>query len=305
LGTRSRDNAFSCTGLSPSTATPSRGLPLTTLFSHSPHPRQKVLNGPTTPTTQRLPAITCDRFSLLRFRSPLLTESRLFSLPVGTEMFHFPTFPPHALCVQARVTPHDWCGVPPFGNPRINARLTAPRGLSQPPTSFIGSWCQGIHRAPLTTWPHKNTAQPAPGRTLAVRAYKNPANQSLKDARVHCAVLNVRPDTGHPTPPDPDHPQATRRSEMQTGPARQRLPAPSGPNSVPTNRTIAVHRVPCPLARAVLAATRKAGRTGQRSTLEHCLRTLRGHPVVGDRHGPSTALDHHNQCGGQCSLERR
>ena len=79
----------------------------------------------------------------------------MFSLPVGTEMFHFPTFPPHALCVQARVTPHDWCGVPPFGNPRINARLTAPRGLSQPPTSFIGSWCQGIHRAPLITWPQR------------------------------------------------------------------------------------------------------------------------------------------------------
>ena len=79
----------------------------------------------------------------------------MFSLPVGTEMFHFPTFPPHALCVQARVTPHDWCGVPPFGHPRINARLTAPRGLSQPPTSFIGSWCQGIHRAPLLTWPQR------------------------------------------------------------------------------------------------------------------------------------------------------
>src|SRR4029450_1499400 len=72
-------------------------------------------------------------------------------------MFHFPTFPPHALCVQARVTPHDWCGVPPFGHPRINARLAAPRGLTQPPTSFIGSWCPGIHRVPLTTWPHKKT----------------------------------------------------------------------------------------------------------------------------------------------------
>ena len=122
-----------------------------TWLSDSLLARQNQLNRPTTPTTQRLPAITCDRFSLIRFRSPLLTESRLFSLPVGTEMFHFPTFPPHALCVQARVTPHDWCGVPPFGNPRINARLTAPRGLSQPPTSFIGSWCPGIHRVPLTT----------------------------------------------------------------------------------------------------------------------------------------------------------
>ena len=106
LGTRSGDNAFSCTGLSPSTATPSRGLPLTTSLSYSPPVRQNRLSRPTTPTAQRLPAITCDRFSLIRFRSPLLTESRLFSLPVGTEMFHFPTFPPTALCVQAEVAGH-------------------------------------------------------------------------------------------------------------------------------------------------------------------------------------------------------
>src|SRR4051794_5282946 len=68
-------------------------------------------------------------------------------------MFHFPAFPPLALCVQARVTAHDDCRVSPFGNPRIKAWLTTPRGLSWPPTSFIGSWCQGIHRAPLKTWP--------------------------------------------------------------------------------------------------------------------------------------------------------
>ena len=29
---------------------------------------------------------------LFRFRSPLLTESRLFSFPPGTEMFQFPGF---------------------------------------------------------------------------------------------------------------------------------------------------------------------------------------------------------------------
>src|SRR3954454_3955311 len=190
--TRPGDVVFSCTGLSPSTATPSRGLPLTRTLSHSPSPRQEEQDGPTTPTTQRLPAITCNRFSLIRFRSPLLTESRLFSLPVGTEMFHFPTFPPHALCVQARVTPHDWCGVPPFGNPRINARLTAPRGLSQPPTSFIGSWCPGIHRVPLTTWPHH---------------YKKPFDLTeSEDARVHCAVLNDPPATGPTAPPTPHPP---------------------------------------------------------------------------------------------------
>ena len=68
-------------------------------------------------------------------------------------MFHFPAFPPHCLCVQQRVTAHDDCRVSPFGHPRIKAWLTTPRGLSWPPTSFIGSWCQGIHRAPLKTWP--------------------------------------------------------------------------------------------------------------------------------------------------------
>ena len=41
------------------------------------------------------------------------------------------------------------------------------RGLSQAPTSFFGSWCQGIHRVPLVTWHYD-------------------------DARVHCAVLKIR-----------------------------------------------------------------------------------------------------------------
>ena len=132
-------------------AGPSQALRLTTHFLTAHQPSRTGKNGPTTPETQRLPAITRPWFSLIRFRSPLLTESLLFSLPAGTEMFHFPAFPPHTLYIQMRVTPHDWCWVSPFGHPRITARLTAPRGLSQPPTSFIGSWCQGIHRAPLKT----------------------------------------------------------------------------------------------------------------------------------------------------------
>ncbi len=76
----------------------------------------------------------------------------MLSLPAGTEMFHFPALPPNALCIQAQATPHDGCQVSPFGNPRITARLPAPRGLSQAPTSFIGSWCQDIHRMLLKTW---------------------------------------------------------------------------------------------------------------------------------------------------------
>src|SRR5580658_7725926 len=123
----------------------------TNVIFYSLPDQQFRLSGPATPITQRLLAITRDRFGLFPFRSPLLRESRLLSLPVGTEMFHFPTFPPHTLCVQVWVTGHDSCRVSPFGNPRITARSAAPRGLSQPPTSFFGSWCQGIHRAPLLT----------------------------------------------------------------------------------------------------------------------------------------------------------
>ena len=51
--------------------------------------------------------ITHHRFSLFRFRSPLLTESLLFSLPAGTEMFHFPAFPPTGLYIQPAVTHHN------------------------------------------------------------------------------------------------------------------------------------------------------------------------------------------------------
>src|SRR5438552_8070300 len=37
---------------------------------------------------------------LLRFRSPLLAESRLMSFPPGTEMFQFPGFAFNPLCIQ-------------------------------------------------------------------------------------------------------------------------------------------------------------------------------------------------------------
>jgi len=179
-----------------------------TMVCNSSTDRQIRPNGPTTPCRQRLPAITPTRFSLFRFRSPLLSESLLFSLPVGTEMFHFPTFPPNALCVQAPVAGLSSSWVSPFGNPRITARLPTPRGLSQAPTSFIGSWCQGIHLVLLVACRHK-------------------------DARVHCVVLNIRAV-----------PRGERRLptwwgwrfDARHGPTKDRgsqEPDPSGPNSVP------------------------------------------------------------------------
>jgi hypothetical protein len=67
-----------------------------------------------------------NRFGLYRVRSPLLTVSRLISLPRGTEMVHFPRFAPAGLCIQPVVTGHDSSGVAPFRNPRIKACLPLP-----------------------------------------------------------------------------------------------------------------------------------------------------------------------------------
>jgi hypothetical protein len=49
----------------------------------------------------------------------------------------------------AAIAEHDFGGVTPFGNPRVNARFAARRGLSQLTASFFASWRQGIPDAPL------------------------------------------------------------------------------------------------------------------------------------------------------------
>jgi hypothetical protein len=66
-------------------------------------------------------------------------------------MFQFPWLSLTTVCVRVVVTRHDPCRVFPFGDPRICACLAAPRGLSQPATSFIGFQRLDIHRVPFAT----------------------------------------------------------------------------------------------------------------------------------------------------------
>ena len=49
---------------------------------------------------QSIPLTCAQLQGLLRFRSPLLTESRLISFPPGTSMFRFPGFAFPCLCIQ-------------------------------------------------------------------------------------------------------------------------------------------------------------------------------------------------------------
>ena len=84
---------------------------------------------------------------LFRVRSPLLAESLLMSFPPGTEMFQFPGFASLTYVFSERYPIGVGC---PIRISTDQSLLAAPRGFSQRATSFIASWCQGIHRMPLS-----------------------------------------------------------------------------------------------------------------------------------------------------------
>jgi hypothetical protein len=136
------------------------------------------------------------------------------------------------------------------------------------------------------------------------RAYTQLLHTESEDARVHCAVLNVRPDTGHPTPPDPPSPRERRRYEMQTGPDTRATSttgvSPDRARSLrtqqraydPVPRPTPVHAPRSEDHDAVLGAgPRPAAElvsVPPSSTTPHARR----HPQMGTDHGVGAALDH-------------
>ena len=68
---------------------------------------------------------------------------RLLRCVTSPACLHLPYF------IQAGIRAHYHTWVPPFGNPRVEGCSAPHRGLSQPSTSFLGSWRQGIHRMPF------------------------------------------------------------------------------------------------------------------------------------------------------------
>ena len=103
--------SLSGTGLSPAAARLSRTVPLTI--------RSGFIGAPTTPAAPRR-----RRFGLLRFRSPLLAESLLFSFPAGTEMFQFPAFAP------------QFCGGTPAGAGFPHSDIAGSMRICRSPTLF-------------------------------------------------------------------------------------------------------------------------------------------------------------------------
>ena len=94
---------------------------------------------PTTPPASRW-------FGLIRFRSPLLTESHSLSFPLVTEMFHFTRF--YACRFKPAAMKKSSLGYP-IRKSTGQSVFAALRGLSQLITSFIACWHQGIHHVPF------------------------------------------------------------------------------------------------------------------------------------------------------------
>ena len=111
--------------------------------------RDGTTPAPATPGVQRSRAVTYARFRLFPFRSPLLRESLLLSVPGGTEMVHFPPFASRSLLnsgADGQSLPWPGC---PIRRSSGQSLLAAHRGLSQLTASFIALVRQGIHRMPL------------------------------------------------------------------------------------------------------------------------------------------------------------
>ena len=138
---------------------------------------------------------------LLRFRSPLLAESRLMSSPPGTEMFQFPGFAPPPYGFGREYPQRGW--VAPFGDPRINARSRLPVAFrsvprpSSPPGAKASTECPSLARERTT--PRGAQRTPRRGR----HAQEPPPAQK----RAAGAPAGLTPNSHTHDAPDPGRPQ--------------------------------------------------------------------------------------------------
>ena len=182
-----------------------------TRLSDSLNGRQSERKGPTTPYTQRLPALTRLRFGLIRFRSPLLTEY---------------LFLPVLRCFTSRRSLHApyifRCGsldMTPAGFP--HSEILGSRFVCQLPEAY---------RRLL----RPSSAPSAKASTLC--PYKLD-HKNYKDARVHCAVLKLRTIPAIPGayPHPPTHQAQTRSGAVHPDPTDP-CAATLTPRPAPTHR---------------------------------------------------------------------
>ena len=101
---------------------------------------------------QTLPVPKTMATGLFRVRSPLLTESRLMSVPPATEMFQFTGF---ASCTYEFSTGYPCGWVAPFGDPGITDRSHLPRAFRSVPRPSSPLSAKASTRCPCFALDHR------------------------------------------------------------------------------------------------------------------------------------------------------
>ena len=207
-----------------------------------------------TPIPQRLQASARDRFRLLRVRSPLLAESRLISVPRGTEMFQFPRSPPRHLL---RMTSRSWLGdgylgMTPGGLPHSGIGGSTPADSSPPLIAAI----HALHRLVAPRHPPCALGRAAP-RPAPCSANRIDLAALLSLTRLHLSMF-TDPSVAHPRGSLPRR-FATPRRHPRLGSEAPDLGAtapPAIPPSPAPRHTTKNRPAPRPAPRAVLRGTR-------------------------------------------------
>ena len=186
------------------------------------------------PPFQTLPVPKPTATGLVRFRSPLLAESRLMSVPPATEMFQFAGFASRAYEFSAgypaRVAPWGW--VAPFGDPGINDRSHLPRAFrsvprpSSPLSAKASTRCPSFaldpKRGPAPASPPVTT--PAFRKTAAHRGKRQAGSLRSFETDRSARLRRIAPLLATPTQP----------SHEDTSPDRPRhRPRPHRPRPAP------------------------------------------------------------------------
>ena len=123
----------------------------------------------------------------------------------------------------------------------IKALLAAPRGISQPQTSFIGTVCQGIHHTPLqaTRTTHPGTAgnrKPTAKTPLATQIITQMITQTIKHQTPKSPAKSTAEDTPKRASPARVHypvlkpPRTRTRASPHRGRATGTHGTPATPN---------------------------------------------------------------------------
>ncbi len=180
------------------------------------------------PPFQTLPVPKPIATGLVRFRSPLLAESRLMSVPPATEMFQFAGFASPSYGFRrrypARVAPRGW--VAPFGDPGINDRSHLPRAFRSVPRPSSPLSAKASTRCPSFA------LDPKTGPAPASPPVTTPAFRTTAAHRGRRQTGPLRPDRSLCRRIAPLLATPTRPSHEDTSPDRpRRRPRPHRPRA--------------------------------------------------------------------------